>query len=180
MTRFARAAWTAVGLVGVMVGAPAVAADAPAVDAKAAFERLKTLAGEWKLGETDNHHLKSVEHDPKIVYKVTANGSALMETYFPGTSHEMLTVYHLDGDELRLTHYCAAKNQPRLKLDKKASTADEYVFAFDGGTNFDPAVDLHMHDGRIKFLKGGKLEAEWTGYIKGKKAESTKFPLSRP
>jgi hypothetical protein len=168
-----------VGLAGVLFGATATAGDAPPVEAKAAFERMKTLAGEWKIGDLDNPHTKPGETG-KILYKVTSNGSVVMETFHPGTDHEMVTMFHLDGDELRLTHYCAAKNQPHLKLDKKASTADEYVFAFDGGTNFDPAKDMHMHNGRIKFLKDGKVEETWEGYINGKKGHGMTFPLSRP
>jgi hypothetical protein len=181
MTTFVRAASAAVGLAIVLFGASATAGDAPPVEAKAAFERMKTLAGEWKLGVGDAHnpHVKPGETG-KILYKVTSNGSVVMETFFPGTSEEMVTMFHLDGDELRLTHYCAAKNQPHLKLDKKASTADEYVFAFDGGTNFDPAVDMHMHNGKIKFLKDGKVEETWEGYINGKKGHGMTFPLSRP
>src|SRR5206468_10874715 len=118
--------------------------------------------------------------DGKITYKVTAAGSTLMETFFPGSHHEMVSMYHLDGDDLVLTHYCAAGNQPRMKLDRQASTTDKYLFAFDGGTSFDPAKDLHIHSGEIKFLEGGKIEATWDANVKGKKAMSSTFSMSRP
>ena len=48
-----------------------------------------------------------------MVYGVTAAGTAVMEALFPETDHEMLTVYHLEGNDLVLTHYCAMGNQPR-------------------------------------------------------------------
>ena len=54
-------------------------------------------------------------------YRVTAAGSAVMEVLFPGTDHEMVTVYHQDGDDLILTHYCAAGNQPRMKCRRVGS-----------------------------------------------------------
>jgi hypothetical protein len=172
MSSSVRAAWAAVGLVGALAFSTARAADAPAVDAKAAFARLKTLAGEWKV---DTGH----GGPAKTIYRVTSAGSAVMETIMAGTDHEMVSVYHLDGDNLVMTHYCAVGNQPRVKLDKSASTADKLVFAFDGGTNLDPAKDLHMHSGWINFLEGGKVEAEWEGYKDGKKAGTHKFVMTR-
>ena len=48
-------------------------------------------------------------------YAVTAAGSAVVETVFPGTEHEMVTVYHADGSDLVLTHYCMEGNQPRMR-----------------------------------------------------------------
>src|SRR5579859_4783906 len=133
MTIFARASRVALGLMVVLIGTRLAAADKPGVEAKAAFARLKTLAGEWKVAETNGVH---AQHDGKITYRVTAAGSTVMETFFPGSDHEMVSMYHLDGDELVLTHYCAAGNQPRMKLDRQASTTDKYLFVFDGGTSF--------------------------------------------
>ena len=64
--------------------------EARGVEAKAAFARLKTLAGSWETrGEGHGH-------SGKIDYKVTGNGSVVMETFFPGTDHEMISMYHLD------------------------------------------------------------------------------------
>ena len=177
MTMSARSSCFTLGVLAVLFGAKSMASDKPGVEAKAAFARLKTLAGEWKVTERMGDHGDA--HDGKITYKVTAAGSTVMETFFPGSDHEMVSMYHLDGDELRMTHYCAAGNQPRLKLDREASTADNYLFVFDGGTGFDHAKDLHIHSGRITFQPAGRVEAEWDANVKGKKAMSTKFALSR-
>ena len=54
------------------------------------------------------------------VIKVTAGGSAVHETLFPGSAHEMVSVYHLDGADLVMTHFCALGNQPRMKADPKS------------------------------------------------------------
>src|SRR5262249_20329712 len=121
------------------------------VDARTAFSRLKTLVGSWRSQITDEHQAgKTKEHedlakgDSTVNYKLTGAGSALVETQFPGAPHEMVSVYHLDGNDLRMTHYCAAQNQPRVKLDRANSTADHLVFVFDGGTNLDPQKDMHI------------------------------------
>ena len=76
------------------------------------MERLKSLEGEWMLvneqGEVTNHVATE--------FRMTANGSVLREFMFPGDPHEMLNVYHEDGDRVLMTHYCASGNQPRLEV----------------------------------------------------------------
>src|SRR5436190_1889073 len=66
------------------------------------LDRFKQLEGEWN--SKGMHDGK--EHEMRVIYKVTAGGSAVVETVDPGTPHEMVTVIHADGDALALTHYC--------------------------------------------------------------------------
>jgi hypothetical protein len=91
----------------------------------------------------------------------------------------MMSVYHLDGEDLRMTHYCAAGNQPRVKLDRAHSTPQQLIFVFDGGTNLDPEKDMHIHGVKITFLEDGTVKSAWDGYDKGKKAGTTTFLMSR-
>ena len=156
------------------------------IDAKTAFKRIKTLAGTWKsqtadLGKADHGKVKDEDHkgDTPVIYKLTGAGSALVETQFPGSDHEMVSVYHLDGEDLRMTHYCAAGNQPRVKLDRVNSKPDELIFVFDGGTNLDPEKDMHIHGVKITFHKDGKVTSAWDGYVGGKKSGTTTFVLTR-
>ena len=95
---------------------------------------------------------KSTRETESVVYKLTGGGSAgIVETQFPGSDHEMVSVYHLDGDDLRMTHYCVAGNQPHVKLDRANSKPDQLIFVFDGGTNLDPHKDMHIHGVKIRF-----------------------------
>jgi len=142
------------------------------VDPKAAFERLKTLAGDW-TGQGPQGMVTPVS------YKVSANGSVVMETLFAGTPHEMITMYYLAGNDLVATHYCAGANQPHFKLDREKSTPDDLVMAFDGGSNIDPAKDNFMHGGRISFVPDGKIETQWEVYAGGKQAGAHTFRLAR-
>ena len=145
------------------------------VDGKAALERLKTLAGTWR-----GHVVTENGPPATVVYSVTAAGTAVTEALFPGTSHEMLTVYHLEGDDLVLTHYCAMGNQPRMKLAGSAgSDPVELRFDFVGGTNLDPARDAHMHSGRLTLRGADRLEAEWAVSEKGKQTGANRFYLDR-
>jgi len=160
-----------VGAQGVFAGEmPALAGK---VDAKAAFEKLKGLAGDWD-GTAGEESIPS-----PVRYRVVSNGSVVMETLFPGTDHEMITMYYLAGGNLEATHYCSAGNQPHFKLDQARSTPSELIFAFDGGTSFDPAKDGHIHEGKVGFAGDGKLENSWTFYVGGKQAEKKDFHLAR-
>jgi hypothetical protein len=142
------------------------------VDAKAAFERLKSLAGEWRGTVT------RPDGDPGAsIWRVTAGGSAVMETQFPGTAHEMVSMYHLDGDDLVLTHYCAARNQPKMRL--KSATEGELVFEFAGGTGFDAARDMHVHEGTLRLLEVNRIEANWVMFAGGSPKQNLRFFLKR-
>jgi hypothetical protein len=176
---------TTVLTLGILAGFVAAAGEDKAakasVDAKTAFAKIKTLVGEWKSEISGGHGAKEAGHPEEAVvtYRLTGAGSALIETQFPGTGHEMVTVYHLDGDDLRMTHYCAAGNQPRMKLDRANSTADHLIFLFDGGSNLDPQKDMHIHGLEIRFEKDGHVKSAWEGYSDGKSAGVTAFAMVR-
>ncbi len=170
----------------VTMGDDTKAAATSGVDAKDAFKRLKTLAGTWKAQVTmepnDEHATDKGEDHKKEdidIFKVTGAGSALIETQHPGSNHEMVSVYHLDGDDLRMTHYCAAQNQPRMKLDRAKSTPDKLIFVFDGGTNLDPQKDMHIHGVTISFHEDGKVTSNWQAYVGDKKGMTASFVMSR-
>jgi hypothetical protein len=151
---------TRIAVVAVLVGAAAGRAGAgPATG----LERFKALAGEWVAAE-DGEMAK--RGDLVARYSVTASGSAVVETIFPGSAHEMVTVYHLDGPDLVLTHYCMEGNQPRMRA--KASGGTRVDFAYDGGTNIDPGRDRHMHSAWFEFLGADEIRNEWTELAAGK------------
>lgn len=146
---------------------------AAALDGRVAFAQLKTLAGDWE------GNVVGQQGEYAVQYRVTSGGNAVIESLFSGTPHEMVSVYFMNGEDLVLTHYCSAANQPRLRLDRQASSADELRFAFDGGTNFDPAKDSHVHAGRIRLLNAGQLDAEWEFFQNGQREHSGRFLLKR-
>ena len=158
MRRFTRL----LAAVAVFLAASSARAEEPKKAEHAGLERLKKLAGTWVAADEEGKPTENVVS----VFKVTAAGSAVQETIFPGAPHEMVTLYHLDGGKLMLTHYCALGNQPKLVADPK-SPKGSLKFDFVGGTNFDPAKDMHMHEGTIKFIDADTIEWSWVGYDKG-------------
>ena len=161
----------------ILVAAVAVAAEEKKEPAKAkasAFDQFKALAGEWtgKMGEGKD------ALDVTATYKVTSNGSAVVETLGPGTEHEMITVIHPDGDDLMLTHYSAIGNQPRMKAPNKADS-NKVAFAFIGATNMKSDKDMHMHNVTFTFVDKDTLKTEWTHYMDGKATGTMVFELKR-
>lgn len=114
----------AVALTGVSAYADHGHAAKPA-GATAAFEKLKALAGDHTPAM-----MTATGEKTKVDYRVTANGTAVIETMFAGDPHEMVTVYSLDNDSIAATHYCSGGNQPRMKLNTAKSNANELVFDF--------------------------------------------------
>ena len=83
----------AITLLFVLVTSAAFAASA----AQKSFDELKALDGAWE-GTVKNG--QPVEVD----YRLTAGGSALMSEI--KGKEDMITMFHLDGDRLLMTHYC--------------------------------------------------------------------------
>jgi hypothetical protein len=163
MLRLALVAVLAAGCAAPGGGPEPVAADA--ARSAAAFQTLVGLAGSWE-GEKST-----------VDYRVTAGGSAVEEVIFRGTKHEMVTMYHLDGGRLLLTHYCAAGNQPTMVL---LPGSDPAILEFDflRGTNMQP-TDGHMHQARFDVTSPDTLKTAWTFWEKGTPGHQATFELHR-
>src|SRR5262245_31372960 len=105
------------------------AASRPAAPPTPALDRRRSLPGPWGPAARDGKPTGQVGS----VVKVAAAGSAVLETLFPGQPHEMVSVYHRDGADLVMTHFCSLGNQPRMKADPKAP-ANQLRFQFAGGS----------------------------------------------
>lgn len=131
-------------------------------EARAAFERLKGLAGTWEGRSTKGW-------EETLRYQVIAGGSAVLETSFeahPG--EEMATVFHLDGDRLMLTHYCVAKNQPRLEATSITDGGRTVVFTFKDGGNIPTRDKGHMDSAVFTFDGDDRVTSRWSWYQDGK------------
>src|SRR5215469_12024519 len=79
-------------------------------DASKALDQLKSLAGNWE-GTAQWTGARTGSYPMNAAYYVTGNGSALVENLITENAPAMTSVYHLDGNDLRLTHFCGAQNQ---------------------------------------------------------------------
>jgi len=144
----------------------AVAADVSA----ARFDKLKAMAGDWTMSGGDGAVAAS--------YKVTGAGSAVVETLFPGSAQEMVTIYTMNKGDIVLTHYCSMGNQPRMR-SAKGGDAAAIAFRFDGGDNVAAGKDAHMHDLEVSFVDADHVKAAWHLDSGGKESEVKNFDLVR-
>ena len=154
---------------GLMLGAAAHA------DSDAIMQKLKSLEGEWMLVGEQGEVLDQVGSE----FRLTANGSALSEYMFPGDDHEMLNVFHADGDRVLMTHYCGAGSQPRLEV-VPAEDGDGLLLKFDSITNL-PSPNAHfMHHAEYEWDGENRLTTTWYGSAEGEVLdETTVFRLAR-
>jgi hypothetical protein len=138
------------------------------------FERMKELAGVW---EGTSNNMPQEGGKVRVEYRLSSGGSSVVETLFPGTAHEMVSVYYDNKGQLTMTHYCALRNQPRMKLQK--ADAQNLNFMFVGGTNIDPKKDAYMRSLTITFVDKNHIIEKWTLFENGKEKETSVFELSR-
>jgi hypothetical protein len=141
-------------------------AKLPTPPTNPALEKMKKLAGTWLAVDKDG---KATDQVVSII-KVTAGGSIVHETLFPGQPHEMISIYTADGPDLVMTHYCVLGNQPRMKADPK-SPSNQIVFQFAGGGNLNPAKDKHMHEATLTILGSDLIEINGTAWDNGAPAK---------
>jgi hypothetical protein len=136
------------------------------------WKKLTSLVGQWE-GTTEEGGKKL---PTQVEIRMTGGGSAVMHVAGKDTPHEMVTMFHPDGKELLATHYCAARNQPRLKLSP-AKAANQLAFTFKDGTNIGP-TDGHMSGLVITVLDADHHTETWT-YTDGGKETSSVFTYAR-
>jgi hypothetical protein len=169
-------------LSAVQDGAKSSAPSAPAVKAPASAEppspkaspldRFKGLKGTWDA-DIDGDGAP----DGTVEYRVIGAGSAVAETLFAGTEHEMVTVYHMNGADLMCTHYCAAGNQPRLKATRIEK--DSVAFAMIDITNLTDPKGMHMNAAVFTFNADGTVRSVWQSVADGKPGHTADFRLTR-
>lgn len=141
------------------------------IDSKATFAHLQTLVGEWQADTSmGKAHLS---------YELTGGGSALVERESAEHMPAMLTVYHLDGDRLLLTHYCMTGNQPRMQARSFDQKTGELRFQFLDATNLASKEAGHMHNATIRIVDGQHLATEWEFFEGGQRKTTETFQYTR-
>ena len=137
-------------------------------DAHKSFDLLKGLEGNW-AGK--NNQGQPVQ----VTFRITAGGSALMSEILGRGPENMITMFHMDGDRLLMTHYCGAGNQPRMKVI--SSDAKSVSFEFFDGTNIGPG-DGHMQHVTFTEPDADHHVEEWVFLDHGKESREV-FTLAR-
>jgi len=118
--------------------------------AAVALARLAALTGEWE-GSFEWTGGRTTRGAMNARYFTTGNGSAVVENLIMDGVPSMTTVYHADGPDLRMTHYCAARNQPRLKASRIDLATGVIDFAFVDATNLTAPDAPHVTGLEVRF-----------------------------
>ena len=158
-------------ITGVLVRSTALAADNGAANTSQAFDKLKTLAGQWEATSDKGKVTSEIQ--------VVSNGNALLEKVTVPGDGAMVTVYYLDGNRLVLTHYCSAGNQPHMQAQAFDPASNQIRFAFASAGNLSSPGDAHMHNAVITFNGPDSFDSDWTLYKDGKEAFTVPIQFHR-
>ena len=139
-----------------------------APNAKASFENLKALAGQWEAKDPSGKQ-------QTFTWKVISGGSVLIESM---QEESMVTMYHVDNNRLMLTHYCAAQNQPRMQ-GKVSEDGKTFTFDFLDATNLASPADGHMRKLVLTIQDKDHFTEQWYFSKDGKDDEHGLFEFTR-
>ena len=139
----------------------------------AEFEKLKSLVGTWQ-GKAD---MGQGPVDMTVQYRLLAAGSVVEERSFPGTPHEMVTMFYNKDGHLALTHYCVMGNRPGMVL--KSSDEKTLTFAFDDSCGINPQKESHMHALSMRFDDANTITASCKAIMDGKEMAEKPTVLKR-
>jgi hypothetical protein len=137
------------------------------------FDLMKSLTGNWQG--------KDQMGDPvEVSYRLTANGSALMseiQSHMPNHAEDMISMIHMDGARLLMTHYCSAGNQPRMQASLSPD-GKSITFNFVDATNLASPEGGHMQRVVFTFVDANHHIEEWHFASPGKEIVAT-FDLQK-
>jgi len=145
------------GTAALVMGLVATARPAATGSGAEALEKLKALVGHWEQQQAS-------AAKATLDIQLTSGGSVVLERssmMAEGQPVEMITLYYLDGDQIKMTHYCIAGNQPTMQ-GTYAPETKTLTFHFVGATNLKSADDGHMHHAVYTFLDRDHLRQVWT------------------
>jgi hypothetical protein len=119
-------------------------------DSTEAFQRLKALEGKWE-GIAKWTGARNDEYKLDAIYSLTGHGTAVIEDLVVENERMMTSIYHLDGDTLRMTHYCVTGNQPRLIESSYDPVAAKIMFKMVDITNLSRPGAPHVFGSEMLF-----------------------------
>jgi hypothetical protein len=145
--------------------------------ARAVFERIRGLAGDWE-GTVVWSGARTDSGKMNATYYATGHGTAVVENLTVDREPVMTSVYHMDGATLRMTHFCGAGNQPRLKAERIEDGGATVRFAFVDVTNLAGPSAGHVHEVELQFLDESHVVLTF-GFIAGGAVSRERIDLHR-
>jgi hypothetical protein len=137
------------------------------------MSRFRGLAGVWR-----GHSSKG--WDETESYTLAGKGSTVMAvSHFIDTPEDsMVTMFHVDGDRMLLTHYCEEGNQPRLVASEIGPGGSTATFTFLDGTGLKEHPG-HMHTVKFEFQDADHFTSQWSYFANGHESWTEKIAYER-
>lgn len=150
-------------LFGFLMGVAPVLGQGPA--GHQGFEKLKSIAGKWRGPVKSPYVAKRGEGDmATLEYQTISGGNALMETLTFDGAPPMVSIYHPDGRQLMMTHYCSSANQPRVRTKQTewSAASDLFEFHYLDATNVLSSDQMHIERMSIQLTDKDHLVQMWS------------------
>ncbi len=134
-----------------------------------AFATIKSLDGSWEGKASSGMPVQ-------VSFRTTSNGSAVMSEI--SGKEDMISMFHMDGDRLLLTHYCATGNQPRMAATVSPD-GKTIKFNFVDATNLMPSQPGHMQQLTVTVIDPNHHTEDWEFAANNGKTMHEVFDLTR-
>ena len=142
MTKFASRLIVAVAL--------ATACAVAQSDTQKAFTTIKSMPGTWEG--------TSQEGPVQVTFKVVGGGTSVVSEILG--KEDMVSMFHMDGERLLLTHYCSVGNQPRMAASVSPD-GKTFTFTYVDATNLSAADAGHMQQMILTVIDPNHHTEEW-------------------
>ena len=131
--------------------------------ADSGLDKIKSLVGEWET--------TTPEGPTTVKYELISNGTAVEER-LGVHGGEMVSIYHMNGDKLMMTHYCSSNNQPRFE---GAVQGDTITFSYLDATNLPNESAPHITGLVMNFKDADHFTEQWSTNAPGEHGMTMNF-----
>lgn len=136
------------------------------------FDQIKSMEGTWYAVDESGAPTDRVVSK----FEVTANGTAVRETEFPGKAHEMVTMYHLVDGKVIADHYCVLGNKPSYRVVK---TDEGLAYQLVNRDEVAKPGKQYMGEGYLVSHSDNRVETRWMQFEDGEKVDKVRFDMAR-
>jgi len=165
-----------------------VAEDGPL----AVYKWMQQLEGDWVLSPAAIQEGGATKHNvvaPMVgsdqvgmSFHVIGAGSAVQESLLPGTSREMVTMYHCQDmgcSQVQATHYCVKQNQPQMLAVQEIKDGVA-TFNCDMDTSLCQSWDDHVHTITHEVSEDGQhLKTTYSSFMNGEHTKDSVYHFDK-
>jgi hypothetical protein len=142
-------------------------------EAQKSFDTMKTLQGSWQ-GTLDGKPLNG-----QVTMRATSMGNTLMhEMKSVDRPDDPISMFHLEGDHLYMTHYCDAGNEPHM-IATTSPDGKTITFDFVDATNLLSTQMGHMQHVVFTIIDANHHTELWQFAMADGKTEGGLLDLKR-